>query len=75
MSTVDDEISTQYDDHSGRELSGILTPSTGTFRSHKLPEADFEKGPPVENEKRKRYVQKIKNNRRQQLILWVPSRS
>ena len=50
MLTVDDEkTSRQYDDHSGRELSGTLTPSTGTSHSHKLPEADFEKGPSVEN--------------------------
>jgi hypothetical protein len=46
MSTVDDETSTQYD----RELSGTPTLSMGTSHSHKLPEADFEKGPPVENE-------------------------
>ena len=45
MSTVDNGTSTQYDDHSGRELSGTLT-----SHSHKLPEADFEKGSPVENE-------------------------
>jgi len=50
MSTVKHQTSTQFDDHSGPELSGTLTPSTGTSHSHKLPVVDFEKGPPVENE-------------------------
>jgi hypothetical protein len=50
MSTVNHQTSTQFDDHSGPELSGRLTPSTGTSHSPKLPVEDFEKGPPVENE-------------------------
>ena len=50
MSTVNHHTSTQFDDHSGPELSGTLTPSTGTSHSHKLPVEDFEKGLPVEDE-------------------------
>jgi hypothetical protein len=61
MSTLDNDTSTQNDGYSGRELSGTLTPSTGTSQSHKLLEADFGRGATIENlEKRPPVVEDLR---------------
>lgn len=72
MSKVDDTTSTQYDDHSGPELSSgtlVLTPSTGSSHSQKAPEVDFEKGSPVENELAQTVCSEDSKYIHQQLIL------